>query len=218
MGSIKGQSRTNMIHSNVPAKYWDESMALSTVQENVTRPYKKGSTITQFERHYGKSFPLDLLKPFGCWCKIHLGKDRVSDGSGSQRGRAGISLGFAFHKGYAAYQILHPDTGKISKVPFNQVIFDKSYFPYRNPTGQRWLPMHFRDEEEDIELGEPGELMEREDEEPFVLKSVRTRSQKAALDAQNKASAVVPDEGAFIGPVKRPASPELTDADRAEMI
>eukprot|EP00961_Rhodomonas_salina_P109506 1474066-Rhodomonas_salina.1 len=60
--------------------------------------------------------------------------------------------------------------------------------------------------------------MEREDEEPFVLKSVRTRSQKAALDAQNKASAVVPDEGVFIGPVERPASPELTDADRAEMI
>eukprot|EP00961_Rhodomonas_salina_P292586 3933059-Rhodomonas_salina.1 len=183
---IKGCTRSNSIHANSPAKFWQPCMVLSGVLESVTRPYKKGSTMTPFERHYGKPFPSHLLKPFGCWAKVHTGKNRTGDTALAQRGKPGIHLGFAFHLGFSAYLIYHQDSCKTSKVPFNQVTFDKEYFPWRNPAGQKWPPMEFREEDdlEVIEEGEEGEMMEDPHNEPFILKSVRTRAQKAALDAE----------------------------------
>eukprot|EP00961_Rhodomonas_salina_P259866 3511788-Rhodomonas_salina.3 len=142
--------------------------------------------MTPFEQHYGKPFPSHLLKPFGCWAKLHTGKNRTGDTALSQRGKPGIHLWFVFHLGFSAYLIYHQDSGKTSKVPFNQVTFDKEYFPWLNPEGQKWLPMEFREDDnlEVIEEGEEGEMMEDPHNEAFILKLVRTRVQKAALDAE----------------------------------
>ena len=209
VGRIKGRARANAVHANTPAKYHDEGMSYATVQENVTRPYKKGASMTPFERHHGKPFPSHLLKPWGCWAKIHLGKQRTIQSAPSMRGRAGIFLGFAFHKGFSAYQILHPDTGKISKVPFEQVEFDEECFPYRNPRGQRWPPLDLTDEDdEQVEIAK-NERMEPEDEEPYVLRNTRLRARKIAEDTQQRErNEEATRNGQDIDPASVPVIPE----------
>eukprot|EP00961_Rhodomonas_salina_P010707 143769-Rhodomonas_salina.4 len=122
--------------------------------------------------------------------KVHTGTSKTGCTAMQQSGRPGIHIGPVFHPGPPAYPIYHPDTGKTSnlKVPFDQVTFDKEYFPWSNPASQKWLHMDFR---EDYYLGMMeegdeglGEMMEDPSNLPFILKLVRTRVQKVALNAE----------------------------------
>ena len=71
------------------------------------------------------------MKPFGCYCVVHRGKERVTDGKWSVRGDACVFLGIGLDDCYKAYLVLNPQTQQISYAAPTCVRFECSYFPFR---------------------------------------------------------------------------------------
>ncbi len=67
-------------------------------------------------------------RPFGCRAYVHLTNARREKGKGVQRTVEAVNLGFTSDCNTSAYKLYIPSTRQI--IVTNQVVFDKSFFPY----------------------------------------------------------------------------------------
>ena len=170
--TVSTRARTLLMHSGLPAAYWDYSVEYAAFLENVARPFMRGSLFTPYEKFYGKPPATGLIKPFGCYCVTHLGKERVKDGKWSARGEPGVFIGMGFDEGYKAYRVLNPSTKRITYAAPSRIAFECSYFPFRGiGSGQPRFPLVSIPIEEEM-VDEPTEDDHPSVNEPYVLRGV----------------------------------------------
>jgi len=174
------------MHSGVPARYWDYAVEYATFLENVARPHHRGSLLTPYAVFYGKAPVAGFVKPFGCYCVAHLGKERVKDGKWSERGRPGIFMGVGFDDGFKAYRVLDPETRQLIHAVPSRIRFDTSYFPFRG-TGSgppRFPSINIPLEEEVVEAQD-------DDTQPEASRRRRSRVRQASRRRRRERQASV---------------------------
>eukprot|EP00286_Rhodomonas_abbreviata_P008122 CAMPEP_0181343174 /NCGR_PEP_ID=MMETSP1101-20121128/31437_1 /TAXON_ID=46948 /ORGANISM="Rhodomonas abbreviata, Strain Caron Lab Isolate" /LENGTH=1673 /DNA_ID=CAMNT_0023454769 /DNA_START=92 /DNA_END=5115 /DNA_ORIENTATION=- len=173
-------------HCSAPSGVFDRAWDYACLCESATKPYRPGKAMTSYEAKYGRQFDFKKLVPFGCLAVPFVKKHKRRPGKNADRAKPGIFVGYGHSEGYSACLILDPATKRIARVPFEQIKFYRDEYPWRNPKGQRWPPLHIVETPDEYTVPEEGEVMCPESNEPFVLSSVRTRARAAADEAQQQ--------------------------------
>jgi len=79
---------------------------------------------------HGRKDVADTFRAFGCRCTVHFGKDRVSHGKLSPRGKPGIFIGSGLFHGEKSWLVHLPTENTV--VSSCNVDFDETAFPLRN--------------------------------------------------------------------------------------
>lgn len=98
IGLIASRARVNLIDSGVSIIFWSFAIVYAADVLNMCLPYKSGTGITCFEKHFGKKPNVKDLQPFGCRAYVVIEK-KERDGVFHNVTVPGIYLGLAWRYG-----------------------------------------------------------------------------------------------------------------------